>query len=84
MGYGDFKLLVRVGRVARLADALADRAVGGRRRRGRRNPHAARFRGAIAQRRSRFGPYLAASGWLMLMLGHEIVQRYMGLFAERS
>jgi leader peptidase (prepilin peptidase)/N-methyltransferase len=27
-----------------------------------------------------FGPYLAAAGWLMLMAGHEIVDRYLGLF----
>ena len=28
-----------------------------------------------------FGPYLAASGWLVLMSGHEIVQRYFTAFA---
>ena len=27
-----------------------------------------------------FGPYLAASGWLMLLFGHELVARYLGLF----
>ncbi len=28
-----------------------------------------------------FGPFLAASGWLMLMFGHELVAKYLGLFA---
>jgi hypothetical protein len=27
-----------------------------------------------------FGPYLAAAGWIMLMFGHEIVDRYLGLY----
>jgi leader peptidase (prepilin peptidase)/N-methyltransferase len=30
-----------------------------------------------------FGPYLAASGWLMLLFGHELVARYLGLFGAR-
>jgi leader peptidase (prepilin peptidase)/N-methyltransferase len=30
-----------------------------------------------------FGPYLAASGWLMLLFGHDIVARYFGLFPVR-
>ncbi len=27
-----------------------------------------------------FGPFLAAAGWLMLMFGHPLVTRYLGLF----
>jgi leader peptidase (prepilin peptidase)/N-methyltransferase len=27
-----------------------------------------------------FGPFLAASGWLMLMFGRELVTKYLGLF----
>jgi leader peptidase (prepilin peptidase) / N-methyltransferase len=27
-----------------------------------------------------FGPFLAAAGWLMLLVGHEVVARYLGLF----
>jgi len=30
-----------------------------------------------------FGPYLAASGWLMLLFGHELGARYLGLFGAR-
>jgi leader peptidase (prepilin peptidase)/N-methyltransferase len=29
-----------------------------------------------------FGPFLAAAGWLMLMFGHEIVTRYLGMFGQ--
>ena len=29
-----------------------------------------------------FGPFLAASGWLTLMFGHELVARYLGLFGS--
>jgi leader peptidase (prepilin peptidase) / N-methyltransferase len=28
-----------------------------------------------------FGPFLAASGWLILMFGQQLVGRYLGLFA---
>ena len=27
-----------------------------------------------------FGPFLAAAGWLMLMFGPRLVERYLGLF----
>ena len=27
-----------------------------------------------------FGPFLAAAGWLFLMVGHQTVDRYLGLF----
>ena len=29
-----------------------------------------------------FGPYLAAAGWLFLMVGHQVVERYLGLFPQ--
>jgi leader peptidase (prepilin peptidase)/N-methyltransferase len=83
MGYGDFKLLAALGAwlgwQMLLPIMLAAAAVGA-------------VVGAVqlsVQGRDRstqlpFGPYLAASGWLMLLFGHEIVQRYFGMFAERS
>lgn len=83
MGYGDFKLLAALGAwlgwQMLLPIVLAAAAVGAVtgilmltiQGRDRATPVA-------------FGPYLAASGWLMLMLGPEIVQRYMGLFAARA
>jgi prepilin signal peptidase PulO-like enzyme (type II secretory pathway) len=30
-----------------------------------------------------FGPYLAAAGWLMLMWGPELVDRYLSLYGRR-
>jgi leader peptidase (prepilin peptidase)/N-methyltransferase len=40
------------------------------------------------QRQSRatpiaFGPFLAAAGWIMLIAGPEIVDRYLGFFGPR-
>jgi leader peptidase (prepilin peptidase)/N-methyltransferase len=29
-----------------------------------------------------FGPYLAVAGWLALLVGHDVVERYLGLFAR--
>jgi leader peptidase (prepilin peptidase)/N-methyltransferase len=83
MGYGDFKLLAALGAwlgwQMLLPMVLAAAAVGA-------------VVGVIllsVQGRDRatpvaFGPYLAASGWLMLLFGHAIVQRYFGMFAPRS
>jgi leader peptidase (prepilin peptidase) / N-methyltransferase len=82
MGYGDFKLLAALGAwlgwqlllpivlVAAAAGALVgviQLAIQGR---DRAAPIA-------------FGPYLAASGWLMLLFGRGIVANYLGLFAAR-
>jgi len=30
-----------------------------------------------------FGPYLAAAGWIMLMWGPALVDRYLGLYGPR-
>jgi leader peptidase (prepilin peptidase)/N-methyltransferase len=30
-----------------------------------------------------FGPFLATAGWLMLMVGQELVTGYLGLFSPR-
>jgi leader peptidase (prepilin peptidase)/N-methyltransferase len=80
MGYGDFKLLSALGAwlgwqmllpvilVAAVAGALVGIAYLAIRRQGRGTPIA-------------FGPFLAAAGWLMLMLGHRLVNAYLGLFA---
>jgi leader peptidase (prepilin peptidase)/N-methyltransferase len=83
MGYGDFKLLAALGAWLGwkmilpivLCSALVGAVVGGalmlRLGRDRSVPIA-------------FGPYLAAAGWLMLMWGDEIVDRYLGLFRTAS
>jgi leader peptidase (prepilin peptidase) / N-methyltransferase len=82
MGYGDFKLLAALGAwlgwQMLLPLVLVAAAVGASvgvillsvQGRDRATPVA-------------FGPFLAASGWLMLMFGHEILGRYFGLFASR-
>jgi leader peptidase (prepilin peptidase)/N-methyltransferase len=79
MGYGDFKLLAALGAwlgwqlllpivlVAAAVGALVgviQLAIQGR---DRATPVA-------------FGPYLAASGWLMLMFGHDVVANYFSFF----
>ena len=83
MGHGDFKLLAALGAwlgwQMLLHIVLLSAAVGAVvgiimlsiQGRGRATPVA-------------FGPFLAAAGWLMLMLGDEIVGRYMSLFTPRS
>jgi leader peptidase (prepilin peptidase) / N-methyltransferase len=80
MGYGDFKLYSALGAwlgwqmllpvilVAALVGALVGAAFLSVRRQGRGTPIA-------------FGPFLAASGWVMLMSGHRLVNTYFGLFA---
>ncbi|HEY5103252.1 MAG TPA: A24 family peptidase [Steroidobacteraceae bacterium] len=83
MGYGDFKLLAALGAwlgwQMLLPIVLAAAAVGA----------VSGILLLFIQGRDRatpvaFGPYLAGAGWLMLILGHELVQRYLGLFAGRS
>lgn len=37
-------------------------------------------RGRDSQLPMAFGPYLAAAGWLVMMFGHDLVARYLGLF----
>ena len=83
MGYGDFKLLAALGAwlgwQLLLPTILASAVVGA-------------IVGIIvlaAQGKDRrtpipFGPFLAAAGWLMLLFGHELVARYMGLFAAHG
>ena len=79
MGYGDFKLLAALGAwlgwqmllptviIAAAVGALVGIVL------------------IVARGRSSsvpipFGPFLAAGGWLMLMVGHQLVQFYLGLF----
>ena len=82
MGYGDFKLLAALGAwlgwEMLLPIVLLAAAVGA-------------VVGIIiltVQRQSRatpiaFGPFLAAAGWLMLIIGPQLVERYLGLFGPR-
>jgi leader peptidase (prepilin peptidase)/N-methyltransferase len=82
MGYGDFKLLAALGAwlgwqmllpivlVAASVGAVVGVILLSIQGRDRATPVA-------------FGPFLAASGWLMLLFGHEIVQRYFSVFAAR-
>lgn len=79
MGYGDFKLLAALGAwlgwkmllpivlIAAAAGAVVGIAVLSLQRQSRSTPIA-------------FGPFLAAAGWLMLIFGPELVDRYLGLF----
>jgi leader peptidase (prepilin peptidase) / N-methyltransferase len=79
MGYGDFKLFAALGAwlgwqmllpiilIAAAAGVIVGIAVLSIRGQHRSTPIA-------------FGPFLAASGWLMLMVGQALVGRYLGLF----
>ena len=79
MGYGDFKLLAALGAwlgwqmllptvlIAALLGAVCGTALIVARRRGSGMPIA-------------FGPFLAISGWLMLMFGHRLVGLYLSLY----
>ncbi|MHB8816634.1 MAG: prepilin peptidase [Steroidobacteraceae bacterium] len=81
MGYGDFKLLAALGAwlgwqmllpivlMAAAVGAVVGIALLAARGQNRSTPIA-------------FGPFLAASGWLMLMFGRELVTDYLGLFAS--
>ena len=80
MGYGDFKLLAALGAwlgwqmvlpivlVAAAVGAIAGVLLIAFQGRDRATPVA-------------FGPYLAAAGWLMMLFGHDLVRRYLGLFS---
>jgi leader peptidase (prepilin peptidase)/N-methyltransferase len=80
MGYGDFKLLGALGAwlgwqmllpiivIASGLGAIVGLYVMYRQRKGRDMQIA-------------FGPFLAIAGWIALVAGHDIVGRYLGLFA---
>jgi len=81
MGYGDFKLFAALGAwlgwQMLLPIIVFSSAVGAvigigiliRQRRGKDTPIA-------------FGPFLAIAGWLAMIFGHDVVNRYLGLFAS--
>jgi leader peptidase (prepilin peptidase)/N-methyltransferase len=81
MGYGDFKLLGALGAwlgwqmllpiivFASGVGAIVGLYVMYRQRKGRDMQIA-------------FGPFLAIAGWIALVAGHDIVERYLGLFAR--
>ncbi|HEX3837019.1 MAG TPA: A24 family peptidase [Steroidobacteraceae bacterium] len=83
MGYGDFKLLAAIGAFLGwrmlLPTVLGAAAVGAvigavilsMKGKGRSVPIA-------------FGPFLAASGWIMLMWGRDLLEGYLGLFGLHS
>ncbi len=83
MGYGDFKLLAALGAwlgwqmllpvilMAAVVGAVVGIVLLAMRGQSRSTPIA-------------FGPFLATAGWLVLMFGHELVGRYLTLFAMRS
>jgi len=83
MGYGDFKLLAAIGAwlglkmllptilVSALVGAVVGAVILVVKGRDKGTPIA-------------FGPFLAAAGWIMLMCGPAIVDRYMGFFGPRS
>ena len=82
MGYGDFKLFAALGAwlgwkmllpiilIAAAVGAVVGIAILALRGQNRSTPIA-------------FGPFLATSGWLMLMFGQQLVMGYLGLFSLR-
>ena len=82
MGHGDFKLLAALGAwlgwkmllpivlMSALVGALTGLALIALKGRDRAAPMA-------------FGPYLAAAGWIVLMFGPQLIERYLGLFSPR-
>jgi leader peptidase (prepilin peptidase)/N-methyltransferase len=82
MGYGDFKLFAALGAwlgwpmllpiilIAAAVGALCGIVILAMKKQGRETPIS-------------FGPFLAAAGWLMLMFGHELVDRYMSLYTHQ-
>jgi leader peptidase (prepilin peptidase) / N-methyltransferase len=83
MGYGDFKLYAALGAwlgwqmllpiilLASAVGALFGIVIMIRQRRGKDTPMA-------------FGPFLAIAGWLAMIWGHDVVERYLGLFAPQG
>ena len=83
MGYGDFKLLAALGAwlgwQMLLPIVLTSAAVG-----AVVGITVLAVRGRDRSTPIPFGPFLAAAGWLMLLYGHELVDRYLGLFGPRT
>ena len=79
MGYGDFKLFAALGAwlgwqmllPVMLIAAVVGAVMG---------VTLLAFRGQDRATPIAFGPFLAAAGWLVLMFGHPLVERYLGLF----
>jgi leader peptidase (prepilin peptidase)/N-methyltransferase len=81
MGYGDFKLFAALGAwlgwkmllpiilIAALVGAVSGIVILSRKKLGHETPIS-------------FGPFLATAGWLMLMFGNELIERYFSLFAR--
>ncbi len=81
MGYGDFKLFAALGAwlgwkmllpiilFAALVGAIVGIVMLTRQGKDRATPIA-------------FGPFLAVAGWLALLVGHDVVEKYLGLFAR--
>ncbi len=79
MGYGDFKLFAALGAwlgwqmllpiilIAAAVGAVSGLIILSLKKQGHETPIS-------------FGPFLAASGWLMLMFGNELVDRYFSLY----
>jgi leader peptidase (prepilin peptidase)/N-methyltransferase len=79
MGFGDFKLFAAIGAwlgwkmllptilIAAVVGAVSGIVILSIQKRERSTPIA-------------FGPFLAMAGWLMLMFGQELVDRYLGMF----
>jgi leader peptidase (prepilin peptidase) / N-methyltransferase len=83
MGYGDFKLLAAIGAwlgwTMLLPTILISAVVGA---------VSGVFILTLQKKKNTtpisFGPFLAAAGWLMLMFGHELVDKYLGLFGSHG
>lgn len=81
MGYGDFKLFAAMGAwlgwkmllpvilIAAAVGAVVGIVILSLKKKGRETPIS-------------FGPFLAAAGWLMLMFGNELVERYLSLYTR--
>lgn len=82
MGYGDFKLFAALGAwlgwqmllpiilVAAVVGSIVGVVVIARKKLGHETPIS-------------FGPFLAAAGWIMLLFGNELVERYLALYTHQ-